>query len=82
MQTALWSDNARLRTTLAIQRCRNGQRHGVAEVYNLRFFRMIRGYCVAKRRRKSIGQRADRTAPVRRNKYALFLLYSHKKVTV
>ena len=82
MQKALRIDDARLRTPLAIQRRRNGQRHGVAEVYNLRFFRMIRGYCVAKHCHKSIGQRADRTAPVRRNKYALFLLYRHKKVTV
>lgn len=81
MQTVLRIDDARLRTTLAIQRRRNSQRHGVAEVYNLRFFRMIRGYCVAKRRHKSIGQRADRTAPVRRNKYALFY-YRHKKATV
>lgn len=72
MQTVLRSDDARLRTTLAIQRRRNGQRHGVAEMHNLRFFRMIRGYCVAKRRHKSIGQRADRTAPARRNKCALF----------
>ena len=72
MQTALRSDDARLRTTFSIQRRRNGQRHGVAEMHNLRFFRMIRGYCVAKRRHKAIGQRADRTAPARRNKYALF----------
>ena len=72
MQTVLRSDDARLRTTLAIQRRRNGQRHVVAEMHNLRFFRMIRGYCVAKRRHKSIGQRADRAAPARRNKYALF----------
>ena len=72
MQKALRSDDARLRTALAIQRCRNGQRHGVAEVYNLRFFRIIRDYCVAKRRHKAIGQHADRTAPVRRNKYTLF----------
>ena len=63
----------------AAQRRRNGQRHGVAEVYNLRFFRMIRGYCVAKRRHKSIGQRADRTAPVRRNKYALFYYIGTKR---
>ena len=72
MQTVLRSDDARLRTTLAIQRRRNGQRHGVAEMHNLRFFRMIRSYCVAKRRHKAIGQRADRTAPARRNKCALF----------
>ena len=82
MQTALRIDDARLRTTLAIQRCRNGQRHGVAEVYNLRFFRMIRGYCVAKRRHKSIGQRADRTAPCPVKQVRTFLLYRHKKVTV
>ena len=79
MQIALRIDDARLRTTLAIQRCRNGQRHGVAEVYNLHFFRMIRGYCVAKRRHKSIGQRADRTAPVRRNKCALFYYIGTKR---
>ena len=65
MQTVLQIDDARLRTPLAIQRCLNGQRHGVAEVYNLRIFRVIHGYCVAKRRHKAIGQRADRTAPVR-----------------
>ena len=63
----------------AAQRHRNGQRHGVAEMHNLRFFRMIRGYCVAKRRHKSIGQRADRTAPVRRNKYALFYYIGTKR---
>ena len=79
MQTALRSDDARLRTTLAIQRHRNGQRHGVAEVYNLRFFRVIHGYCVAKRRHKAIGQRADRTAPVRRNKYAFFYYIGTKR---
>ena len=79
MQIALRIDDARLRTTLAIQRHRNGQRHGVAEVYNLRFYKMIRGYCVAKRRHKAIGQRADRTAPVRRNKYALFYYIGTKR---
>ena len=41
-------DDARLRMTLAIQRCRNGQR-------------------------------ADRTAPVRRNKYALFYYIGTKR---
>ena len=73
MQTVLRIDDARLRTTLAIQR------HGVAEMHNLCFFRMIRGYCVAKRRHKSIGQRADRTAPVRRNKCALFYYIGTKR---
>ena len=82
MQTVLQIDDARLRMTLAIQRCRNGQRHGVAEVYNLRFFRMVRGYCVAKRRHKSIGQRhgSNRTCPAKQVR--TFLLYRHKKVTV
>ena len=79
MQTVLRSDDARLRTTFSIQRRRNGQRHGVAEMHNLRFFRMIRGYCVAKRRHKAIGQRADRTALARRNKYALFYYIGTKR---
>ena len=67
----------RLRSNVIIRQA--AQRHGVAEVYNLRFFRMIRGYCVAKRRRKSIGQRADRTAPIRRNMYALFYYIGTKR---
>ena len=81
MQTVLRIDDARLRTTLAIQRRRNGQCHVVAEMHNLRFFRMIRGYCVAKRRHKSIGQRgSNRTCPAKQVR--TFLLYRHKKVTV
>lgn len=74
MQTVLRIDDARLRTTLAIQRHRNGQRHGVAEMHNLCFFRMIRGYCVAKRRHKSIVSARIEPAPVRRTSAHFFII--------